>query len=352
MTTELVQFGVVMIVIMLGFVVSFFALLNGINGITFQDAWLSVFKAMLGEIGFFEEFSGSRYETVATLLLVFYLVVMTIMLLNLLVAVLSTAHSNMEQNVLIRVSKARLFMYYRWVVASDTLPPPFNLMQMAVSLPLKLVDICVVGGGFHTGAKRLVGRILFWLLMGPLAVLGGSLLWLISLPQALIVVNNMSNVARSMLRLQRFARSIVCVFWGLLGVPLCLCISWITQVASVISGTTGVLESAHAPRSDETSVESLLKEATGGLGMHDVRAYLKDPVTCHRRCSLSRDDNALPPTLEHMKLLRERLESTTKERIDDLKSSLDERIVAIIEEKVNVQGRRLEHKLDLLLKRR
>lgn len=346
------QFGVVMVVVMLGFVVSFFALFKGFNDITFREAWLSVFKAMLGEVGFFEEFSGSRYEPVATLLLVLYLVIMTIMLLNLLVAVLSTAHSNMEQNILIRVSKARLFMYYRWVVASDTLPPPFNLIQLALSLPLKLVDILFVGGGFYTGARRFVGRTTFWLVVGPLAVLGGSLLWLISLPQALIVVNNTSYVARFMLRIPRFARSIVCVLWCLTGVPLCLCISWLTQVASVMSGETGVLESAHAPRSDETSIESVLKESTGGLGMTDVRAYLKDPVTSHRKCSLSRDDNARPPTLEHIKLLRKRLEVTTKERIDDLKSGLEERIAAIIEEKVNAQGRRLEHKLDLLLKNR
>lgn len=352
MTRELVQFGVVMVVVMLGFVVSFFALLKGSEDSTFRGAWLSVFKAMLGEVGFFDDFAGGRFETVATLLLSLYLVIMAIMLLNLLVAVLSTAHSNMEQNVLIRVSKARLFMYYRWVVATDILPPPFNLIQLVVSLPLKLVDNFVAGGGLYSGTKEFVGRAIFWLWIGPLAVLGGSLLWLISLPKALVLINNKSYVARSMLRVPRLARSIMCVLWCLLGVPLCLCVSWLMQVPRVASGRTGVLESAQAPGSDEASVESVLKEATGGLGMRDLRTYLKDPVTSHRKNSLSQDDKARPPTLEHMKLLRERLEATTKEGIDELKTGLEKRMAEIIEEKVNAQVRRLEHKLDILLKRR
>lgn len=53
---------------------------------------------MLGETDFFDEFSGSKHDGVATVLLAAYLVILTIMMLNLLVAVLSTAHTKVEQN--------------------------------------------------------------------------------------------------------------------------------------------------------------------------------------------------------------------------------------------------------------
>lgn len=51
--------------------------------------WLDVFKAMLGEVGVFEDlYEDSVYRDVAKLLLVVYLLVVTVMLLNLLIAVL------------------------------------------------------------------------------------------------------------------------------------------------------------------------------------------------------------------------------------------------------------------------
>lgn len=53
---------------------------------------------MLGETEFFDEFSDTPFDIVATILLSTYLVIMTIMMLNLLVAVLSTAHARVEQN--------------------------------------------------------------------------------------------------------------------------------------------------------------------------------------------------------------------------------------------------------------
>ena len=53
---------------------------------------------MLGETEYFDEFSGTTYAAVATILLSSYLVILTIMLLNLLVAVLSTAHATVQEN--------------------------------------------------------------------------------------------------------------------------------------------------------------------------------------------------------------------------------------------------------------
>lgn len=54
-----------------------------------KKIWLSVFKAMLGEVGVFEElYEDSVYRNVAKVILVVYLVVVAVMLLNLLIAVL------------------------------------------------------------------------------------------------------------------------------------------------------------------------------------------------------------------------------------------------------------------------
>jgi len=95
MTAEFIQFGVVMLVIMLGFVMAFFALLEEYE--TFGQTWLCLFKAMLGDSGLFDDFRDEVQDKVATALLVVYLVIMNIMLLNLLIAVLSTAHSKVEE---------------------------------------------------------------------------------------------------------------------------------------------------------------------------------------------------------------------------------------------------------------
>lgn len=53
---------------------------------------------MLGDTEYFDEFPGSTYDRVATVLLVVYLVILTIMMLNLLVAVLSTAHAKVDKD--------------------------------------------------------------------------------------------------------------------------------------------------------------------------------------------------------------------------------------------------------------
>eukprot|EP00903_Cladosiphon_okamuranus_P011431 g10772.t1 len=98
MIGELVQFGVVMFVVMLGFAVSFHALFSNVD--TFGQTFLTLFKSMLGEVGFFDEFQGddfNEYEDVATALFVIYLVVIAIVLLNLLIAVLSTSHAKIQE---------------------------------------------------------------------------------------------------------------------------------------------------------------------------------------------------------------------------------------------------------------
>eukprot|EP00752_Nemacystus_decipiens_P018673 g16741.t1 len=91
MTATLLQFGAVMLVVMIGFTMALHVLFHDLED--FGDSLLGLFKAMLGDTGIFDEFSGERYDAVATVLLVVYLFIVTIMLLNLLIAILSTSHA-------------------------------------------------------------------------------------------------------------------------------------------------------------------------------------------------------------------------------------------------------------------
>lgn len=123
MAAELRKFGFVMLVVMLGFVMYLYALLRHVN--TYGETWLNMFTVILGEVGLFEEFSDDSYSSVATVLLVVYLLVITIMLLSFLIAVLSTAHARVQEKAEeeFKVSTARLIQHYRLAVEED-IPPP------------------------------------------------------------------------------------------------------------------------------------------------------------------------------------------------------------------------------------
>ncbi|CAM9349916.1 unnamed protein product, partial [Hapterophycus canaliculatus] len=142
MTGLLVKFGLVMIVVMLGFVMSFYSLFRETQ--SFGEVWQSVFKAMLGETEYFDELSGTTYDGVATVLLVVYLIILTVMMLNLLVAVLSTAHAKVDNDADLeyKVTKARLIQHYTQVVEIDRLPPPFNLIQWIFAATMKGAECC------------------------------------------------------------------------------------------------------------------------------------------------------------------------------------------------------------------
>ena len=348
MATELVQFGIVMGAVIFGFAMAFFSLFRELDGLTLRTSVLKVFKAMLGDTGFFDDFTGTRFDEVATLLLVFYLIIMTIMLLNLLIAVLSTAHANVEHSVLIRVSAARLFMSYRRVTAIDILPAPFNLVQFVVVFPCGIVDFALKTKTRAT-AKRLIGRIIFWLIMGPMAILGGSILWLLSLPKAMLVVWG-AQIPQNCSFLLKLARTLFCVIWTLIGVPTFLVLAWLSQAPRVLTGKTFSLEAASPPREFPITVDGLLKEATGGMGMADLRAYIRDPVNNSNACysNLGWQDKAT--TLGHVKTLGQWLDTSTQERIDKLKAGLQEKVAATTEKVAATEEivGRLEAKIDRL----
>ncbi|CAN0186268.1 unnamed protein product [Scytosiphon promiscuus] len=179
MTAELARFGVVILVVMFGFVMAFQTIFR--DETTFGETWLILFKALLGDVEFFEYFSGGEHDIEATVLLVIYLVVISVMLLNLLIAVLSTSHARIQvaQELEYKTSKICLIEKYRSVVAEHVLPPPFNLVQLFVALPFALFHRSWSAVGCIR-AREFVGRLTFWLIMGLIGVVGGTLLWMAS----------------------------------------------------------------------------------------------------------------------------------------------------------------------------
>ncbi|CAN0367729.1 unnamed protein product [Ectocarpus fasciculatus] len=326
MASELGQFFVVMGVVILGFAMSFFALFRDVKGETLRGALLDAFQAMLGEVGLFDDFVGEKHDLAATVLLVSYLVVMTIMLLNLLIAVLSTAHGKVEEEVLIRVSRARVYTHYRRVVATDALPAPFNLAQLAVLVPCQMIDALFKSNACPI-ARQGMGRMVFWLVLGPGAILGGVFVWLLSLPKALFVIWG----KRSLSIVSRAGRTILCLLWITIGVPLCLVVSWVTQATRVLFGRTLGLEGARSSGPIIHTVDDMLKEVTG-VGMASLRMHLKNPVASEK-CYVSASAEGRLATVD-LQALREHLEDMTREHIEavhrKLEKQLDEKLESFL----------------------
>lgn len=80
-----------------------------------------------------------------------------------------------------------MIQHYVYVAKIDRLPSPFNLLQSVFSFPTLIVDWCF-HTKFHTVTKRFVGRAVFWVTLGPIAVATGWLLWISSVPKTVTVV--------------------------------------------------------------------------------------------------------------------------------------------------------------------
>lgn len=323
MTVDLLKFGTVMLVVMLGFVMSFHALAHRSN--TFGETWLDVFKAMLSEVDLFDDFSGGPYDTTATVLLVMYLLVMTVMLLNLLIAVLSTLHGQAADNAEreYKVAKARLIDYYRLVVREDLLPVPFNLIQLAASLPFVFCKHDEPGQmGLYRRSRRMVGYASFSLTLGPCAIIFGTFFWLCSAFFSPFVLythlygndrgsktsgNVFSSYAISMCRV--LVAPTWLVYWWLRGL-----LKWCTGFRSPVpraesepmQGSKDLRR--HGPRVKRkiSNVNTLLRAAPGSLEAEKLREYLNNPISDPE---VREDEKKKNATVEHLKLLRNRIDS-------------------------------------------
>ncbi|CAM9548053.1 unnamed protein product, partial [Ectocarpus fasciculatus] len=224
MLSQTLRFGVFIVVVMAGFALAFNAVFGSCNAGSFLDesygsfgtAFLTVFKAPLGEFAFedFDDVGGQcpgnpspgRASDAGTFLLVAYLVVLAVVMLNLLIAVLSTAHGEVNANgeKEFHLARTRLILQSARAVAHRRIPPPFNLVQLVVGFLLDGVSELawwarLAAGrcglrqrkenfapitstyGWHTFDGTLQ-RLLFASTMGLVAVALHALLWVLSLP--------------------------------------------------------------------------------------------------------------------------------------------------------------------------
>ena len=281
MIGELVQFGVVILVVMLGFAVSFHALYSDVD--TFGHTFLTLFKGMLGEVGFFDDFPNgdyNEYEEVATALFVVYLAVIAIILLNLLVAVLSTSHAKVHEKAEqeFRVTTALFIDRYRLVVDKHLLPPPFNWVQMVLSLPFYLAERSWYGSRCSR-AKEAVGRAVFWLVMGMIGVIGGTVLWVASAVYAPFAWHKRFGEFMSS-RGIAFRYPIVFA-WCVVGAPVYLVVFWLTSPFKWfgLRPWNWLWDHRELPFDDEllAPVDEMLVDSLGGLSV----AQLQDLSLIH-----------------------------------------------------------------------
>ncbi|CAN0130078.1 unnamed protein product [Scytosiphon promiscuus] len=395
MAKPLIQFGVVMAVVMIGFAMSFHVLFQ--ESESFGETFLSLFSAMLGDADF-DTFSGGPHDLVATVLLVAYIVIMAIMLLNLLVAVLSTSHARVQENNEreFKVLQAGIFNYYRKVVKDDTLPAPFNLLQLVVKPCAMFVasfkslsDHGQTENQVHRKAaekklKATLGRVIFTLFMGPLAVAAGALLWFTSFPYAMFQLhkcgqgedpgeerkmeaagkNKEAESAEHVVTPNK-GRYIIVLAWCILGAPLCLLFLFVLRLVGLFPPCVGLFRSACATRepssfwfrvmrllfpneasrrtrtddggdppgdggstqgsTDKTKEkltveEMLIQAAPAGVGAEDLRRFLDDPMS---DTEVRADERERQATVQHVKLLRQRLEKTSKKEVIKLQGMIE-----------------------------
>ncbi|CAM9209896.1 unnamed protein product [Ectocarpus sp. 6 AP-2014] len=384
MTGLLAKFGMIMLLVMLGFVTSFYSLYKETT--TYGVVWKAIFRATLGETDYFDDFSGTTFDGVATALLVVYLVLLTIMMLNLLVAVLSTAHAKVDADAGLeyKVTKARLIQHYVNVVEIDRLPPPLNLCQWIFALPFMVLDLCSRSSrrpstartnsaadsasnssssssssneetkrdsSHFDVARGCFGRLAFWAMLGPIAVLAGWVLWMISIVKAPVVVWQTSGDKS---RGGRIARMLLVIFACAVGAPFWHLVMWVrggvagarrtmralgcccfcrggrgggakrvgerTPTASMtVRGFPATTVAEGAEDDVEKVVPIVLQEADGALSTSELQIFLDDPMS---HPAVRRDEETRATTVEHIKLLRNRLEATTKEHMDGLQAYL------------------------------
>lgn len=149
---DLFSFMLVFVVVMIGAATSFWSLFYGYDNFpNFSTTFITLFKTSLGQWDFswFDTPDGmtpshrsTEYKQVGIGLLIIYIIITSIMLLNLLIARMSNTHQRISDHALqewsfIKASTVRQFVLLNARSPLCMLPPPFNLL----SAPLYLIDL-------------------------------------------------------------------------------------------------------------------------------------------------------------------------------------------------------------------
>lgn len=160
MISFLARFSAFIVLVMCSFALAFFTLFSECSPDesseedlaeafrTFESSLITVFEAALGqfEIRDFDEeredphdqFCGKppAVRDAGIFIMVLYLIVMAILMMNLLIAILTTAHSTMYSNAEkeFQVTRINLIQKSARGVANGRVPPPLNLVAQSLSL--------------------------------------------------------------------------------------------------------------------------------------------------------------------------------------------------------------------------
>ncbi|CAM9210968.1 unnamed protein product [Ectocarpus sp. 12 AP-2014] len=379
---ELLRFCTILLVTMMGFAMSFFALFRHSCTVgSFQTYWstsIALLRAMLGETKLYDDFTVAAeccYDAVepsdelhcedflmecchnvesehfnglvGKALLAAYNVVMGIILLNLLIAVLSEAYVDVKENIDTesKVTRTLVIRHYMKAVDQDMLPPPLNLVQHAVSTLAMLFGSLTGKTGVFRKAEFYAGLVLFWFVSGLFAVLAGSILWAISWPRGVFMffLRRSSHSGR--------VSASAALFCGV-AMPLFMLYKWLW------ASTCGALwrhladggawsndggasagydeirsDGSRRPRPHDDGIIGKTLEGYGGtagqggaLNVHQLREFLanpmKDPV-------VQRDEETRATTVEHVKLLRDNLTEMVGERVGELDAAATARFQSL-----------------------
>ncbi|CAM9776300.1 unnamed protein product [Ectocarpus fasciculatus] len=384
---ELLRFCTILLVTMMGFAMSFFALFRHSCTVgSFQTYWstsIALLRAMLGETKLYDDFTVAAeccYDAVepsdelhcedflmecchnvesehfnglvGKALLAAYNVVMGIILLNLLIAVLSEAYVDVKENIDTesKVTKTMVIRHYVKAVDQDMLPPPLNLLQHAVSTLAMLFGSLTGKTGVFRKAEFYAGLVLFWFVSGLFAVLAGSILWAISWPRGVFMFFQRRSSHSG--RLSAGAQ-LVALFCGV-AMPLLMLYKWLC--ASTVgalwrhlaasggawpndggAGGAGYDEirsdGGRRPRQHDDGIIGKALERYGGtagqggsLNVHQLREFLANPM---KDPVVQRDEETRETTVEHVKLLRDNLTEMVGDRVGELDAAATARFQSL-----------------------
>ncbi|CAM9439983.1 unnamed protein product [Pylaiella littoralis] len=252
-------------------------------------------------------------------------------LVSILVAVLANtkAAGPDEMEKRFQLTRARVIIRAAEASRGDTLPPPFNLAQGALTLLVSATQCCRRTPERRKRVSRAcsrLGRFVFWLVMGSLALISAVLLYFASLPwfwwiSLKRVVETPGETPGTLLAV---ARTTV---WCFFGVPVRLFVSWILAATQVVGGDKAGRRARMAVRRSvlrgreggDYDLSRMLRRTRWGAGggsnslaqgcsVRDIVAAMEDPLQrgcCFRNVSSCFADEG-PGTVAQMKALARR----------------------------------------------
>ncbi|CEM32241.1 unnamed protein product [Vitrella brassicaformis CCMP3155] len=161
---------------------------------SYDKAMLTLFYAGLGNFDGPLNNAIETHDTLGAVLLFTYIILSSIILLNLLIAIMASTYSAIEetQNAQYQLLRIRVLNEYLTMPLHERLPPPFNLVAFVVSAPLRYLASLI---SRERREQSTVCRIAFWSMVVLYALIDALLFtvaftpdWILSAPERLLHV--------------------------------------------------------------------------------------------------------------------------------------------------------------------